>query len=301
MLLKERTESDELKTLRSLNTRMDLSDKDKVHYYSLEKGYAGELLFDKHLESLQEDCYIISDLLLELHGSYFQIDSLVISQGILHLFDTKNFQGDFCLDSDKLYSLTTNREYKNPVDQLKRCESLTRQLLQSLKQHYSIQAEIVFVNPEFTLYQAPMNLPIIFPTQINRLINDLNSKPSVLGEKDKKLANQLISLHQTKNPFAKISTYTYDQLQKGVTCGECRSFLVKIKDRKCMCEKCGYEEFVSEAVIRSVNEIKLLFPNKKITNNLVYDWCKIVPHRRVGQILGRHYKVNGVRQWAYYE
>lgn len=41
MLLKERTESDELLTFRYLNNRMELTEKEKSHCFRLEKGYEG--------------------------------------------------------------------------------------------------------------------------------------------------------------------------------------------------------------------------------------------------------------------
>ncbi|MGP4081325.1 hypothetical protein ACTWQL_15580 [Pseudalkalibacillus sp. R45] len=46
MLLKARTESYELLALRSLNTRMQLTEKEKIHYLNLEKGFEGEVHFD---------------------------------------------------------------------------------------------------------------------------------------------------------------------------------------------------------------------------------------------------------------
>ena len=118
MLLRGRSESDELMAMRDLNTRMELTEKEKFHYLNLEKGYKGEVKFDQLAESLQEERYIINDLLLEVNNSYFQIDTSIISQGVIHLLDIKNFQGDCYLESDKLYSVTTGREYKNPVNQL---------------------------------------------------------------------------------------------------------------------------------------------------------------------------------------
>ncbi|WP_394233786.1 nuclease-related domain-containing protein [Niallia oryzisoli] len=117
MLLKRRMESDELMIIRSLNTRMELTDKEKFHYSNLEKGYAGEVKFDQLAECLQEERFIINDLLLEINNSFFQIDTLMISQSGIHLLDIKNFHGDFYLNSDKLYNAGTNREYKNPMDQ----------------------------------------------------------------------------------------------------------------------------------------------------------------------------------------
>ena len=39
------------------------------------------------------------------------------------------------------------------------------------------------------------------------------------------------------------------------------------------CETCGNVENWEVAVLRSVEEFKLLFPGRKITTNRVYEWC----------------------------
>lgn len=47
MLLKSRKESEELLVFRSLYSRMRLSEKVMNHWINLEKGFAGEVLFDQ--------------------------------------------------------------------------------------------------------------------------------------------------------------------------------------------------------------------------------------------------------------
>lgn len=71
MILKERSESNELLVLRSLNTRMELVEKDRHYYLSLEKGYEGEVKFDQLAVAIPEERYIINDLLLEFNHSFF--------------------------------------------------------------------------------------------------------------------------------------------------------------------------------------------------------------------------------------
>jgi hypothetical protein len=56
MFKKPRTESLKLKLFRFLNTRMELSSKDKQYYLNLEKGFEGEVMFDLLTKKLQTDC-----------------------------------------------------------------------------------------------------------------------------------------------------------------------------------------------------------------------------------------------------
>lgn len=302
MLLKDRSEPPELKALRYLNKRMELTSKEKFQLLNLEKGYDGEVKFDQLTESLNEERYIINDLLLEVNNSYFQIDKVIISQGIIHLLDIKNYEGDCYLESDKLYSVTNRREYKNPVNQLKRSESLFRQLLQNLKLNYLVEASIIFFNPEFTLYQAPMEQPIIFPTQVNRFLKELNNTPSKLDDTHKKIAQKLISLHQSNNPFTLLPKYHYDQLEKGIYCKSCNSFMTYINNYDLVCNKCGTHERIELAILRSIEEFKLLFPERKLTTHNIYEWCKAgISKKTITRILKKNYTSVGKTRDTYYE
>lgn len=302
MLVRVRGESDELKIMRFLNIRMELNAKDKFHYLNLEKGYKGEVKFDKLAENLQEERYIINDLLLEVNNSYFQIDTLTISQGGIHLLDVKNYEGDCYLKADKLYSVTTGREYKNPINQLNRSASLFRQLLQNLKLNYLVEASVIFINPEFTLFQAPMDQPIILPSQVNRFFNNLNKTPTKLNEGHRKLAQKLISLHQPQNPFTFVPVYHYDQLQKGVYCVNCHSFIISIKKNDLVCEKCGCHEKNESAILRHVEEFKLLFPDRKVTTQSIREWCKVdLCDKTYSRILKNNYTAVGKNRFTYYK
>src|SRR5690349_19148334 len=123
MALKPRSVSHELKVMRSLKVRMNLSADDKKHYLNLEKGYQGELMFDQLTEKLQNDLYVLNDLCLEVNNSTFQIDTLIISQETIFPFEVKNFEGDFYYEPDSFQTLSKH-EITNPLNQLKRSKSL---------------------------------------------------------------------------------------------------------------------------------------------------------------------------------
>jgi hypothetical protein len=237
-----------------------------------------------------------------VNNSYFQIDTLLISQGVIHLLDIKNYEGNFSLEGDKLFSMTNGREYKNPVTQLTRSSTLFRQLLQNFKLNYLVEAAVIYINPEFTLYQAPTDQPIIFPTQVNRFLNDLNKTPSKLNDGHRKLAQKLISLHQTKNPFTYIPEYNYDQLQKRIYCGKCKSFMLSVKYDDLVCENCGSHEKIETAILRNVEEFKLLFPDRKVTTNNIYEWCRVGLCRKTfSRVLKKNYVSVGKTSNTYFK
>lgn len=118
---------------------------------------------------LKNDFILINDLCLDFNNSELQIDSLIMARNIIYPFEIKNYDGDYRYDAESknFYPKNSKDEIKNPLDQLKRSISLLRPLLKSLGWYSSIEGYVAFVNPEFTLYQAPLDAPIIYPTQLN--------------------------------------------------------------------------------------------------------------------------------------
>lgn len=298
---KPRTESTTLKALKFLNTRMSLSEEDKRYYLNLLKGYEGEIMFDSMTEKLECDCIILNDLLLEVNNSTFQIDTLIITSEIIYPFEVKNNSGDYYYESDKMYTMN-KIEINNPLNQLRKNNSLLNRLLHLLGHKLPIVDSVVFINPEFTLYQAPMDLPLIFPGQVHRTLQKVDATRSKLTRQHKLLAEKLVSLHMDDSRFSKLPSYNYHSLRKGIVCKNCHSFLVSISGSACICQNCHTKESVTEAVIRSANEFQLLFPNEKMTTGLIHDWCKIVSSKkRISRILQKNFKQIYLNRWTYFK
>nr|WP_304217682.1 nuclease-related domain-containing protein [Fredinandcohnia onubensis] len=95
MIIKKRTEPLELQLLKSNRARKKLPEKIENQIITLEKGFIGETMFDQRMESLSLDSLTINDLLLETNSTHYQIDSLFISPPKIHIFEVKNFEGDY--------------------------------------------------------------------------------------------------------------------------------------------------------------------------------------------------------------
>ncbi|WP_440895024.1 nuclease-related domain-containing protein [Amphibacillus sp. Q70] len=301
MLYKPRCKSTELLKLASLNLRMSLPEKIRQHYLNLEKGYEGECLFDSLTEKLQCDCLILNDLLLKANQTIFQIDSLIITANKIYCYEIKNMKGDYYYDDDKFFNIT-NIECINPLHQMTRASTLLNQILRVHGFRLPIEGFLVFINNEFTLLQAPLNKPIIHPTQIKQHLKTINTLSNKLNKKHKQLADKLVSLHIVDSPFSQLPTYNYEDLQKGITCYNCGSFSINIRGQKCICTNCTTEERVDHAIRRSAKEFQLLFPNKKITTHTIYNWCQIVNSKqRIYRVLNQHFKQINSRRWTYYK
>lgn len=300
LILKERVESAELKLLRMLKARGGLLDDSR--FWNLEKGYQGEVVFDKWFSSLDGEWIVVNDLLLEHAGSVFQIDSLVIGLDRVYLFEVKNFEGDFLLEQDRWYS--GSKEIKDPLMQMQRCETALRQLLRSLGYQSPIESTLIFINPEFTLYNCSPKLPIVFCSQLNRFSKKLLQQSASSGRlhaRHSRLAEKLCELHLVKSPYERLPEYRYEELRKGIVCVGCGGMGVRHHHRMIECERCGSKEELDRALIRSIKECCSLFPQIKITTKIIHGWIgEMVSKKIIQRVLQDNYLLIGHGKSANY-
>jgi len=301
IVIKPRGENIELELLRSLRVHKKLEEEDENNYVSLEKGWAGEKQFDQLLLGLTNECLILNDLLLKVNNTLFQIDSLLITQKKIFIFEVKNYEGDYYIKDGRLH-IINGKEIKNPLIQISRSESLFRQLLQDLKFNVPVESHVIFINPEFFLYEAPVNGSYVFHAQLGRFIKKLDAGPaSRVSDGHIDLAHKLASLHITKNPYSRLPDYTYEELEKGIVC-KCGCLGYEdTKGQTLFCKKCGFVEDKELAVLRSVEEFRFLFPEKRITVDVIYNWCKVIRSKKtIQRILSKNFDLISFGRGSYY-
>jgi hypothetical protein len=274
--MKDRLESDELRIYKSLESRKDLKVKEKVYYAGLEKGFIGEKLFDEWLAPALDHRILLPDMQFMPNTTFVQIDTVLLTSKVIYSFEVKNYEGDHVLEGGNLLRIADRSDAKNPNLQLKRNEPVLRSILDNLGCQIPIQSIAVFVNPRFHLYNAPVDLPIIYPTQLERFIEKLKKTPSFLKRDHTELGKKLISSTVAKNPYIQLPQYRYDELRKGIVCPGCGMFYREYVRSTLTCGFCGGRESAHSAVIRSIEEFKLLFPDVRVTVSLAMDWCSIV-------------------------
>lgn len=279
---------------------MILSDKDKKNYLYLEKGFRGELAFDERVQVFSFDGIFLNDLLLEANNTIFQIDSLLITREKVYLFEVKNFEGDFYVQGDKWYTIA-KKQITSPLLQLERCDSLFQQSIRNFGFNLPIESYLVFIHPEFNLYQAPTHSPIIFQTQLDRFLKKLSANSPKLSHTHTKLANQVLSIHIKESPYERLPPYSFEQLEKGLMCSACLSLEVNVCGLNSICQQCGVSEKAEKAILRNIRAYQLLFPDKKITTKAIYKWCKIIKSdRKIRSILLKHFNSVGFGKHRYY-
>src|SRR5699024_3135542 len=163
---------------------------------------------------------------------------------------------------------------------------------------FPIESRVVFVHPEFALYQLNSQLPIVLPNQIRRFIYKINNTHSKLTPTHRKLADTIFSLQTSRTPSARIPNYELDGLKKGIPCLKCDGFLVPggVHGKKLVCNHCDIAEGRESAVLRNIEEFKMLFPERKITTAAIWEWSgKIISKFKIRKILFQFLEPVGAR------
>jgi hypothetical protein len=300
MIMKDRRKSKELKILRSLDARIILSKETKRVLISSEKGYHGELKFDEWAFPLNPKLVFLNDLLLDHQGSTFQIDSCAFASNTIFHFEVKNFEGDYRI-KENIWFDPAGVEIKDPLLQMKRASSLIRQRSQKSGFHAKVESFLVFINPEFYLYNPPNDPSIVYFPQLNRLMNKIQNRSLNIGSDDIKLAEKLLSLHTEESPYSRLPPYSFDKLKKGIICPNCNSFYRTISGRSLICSYCSGKEATSTAILRTIEEFRLLFPGEKVTTSRIHSLCGVIENKKaIRKVLSDNFDMKGFGKHAYY-
>lgn len=306
MFAKRRSMSVKLLYLRALFCRDGLDEKKRKYFFHLYKGYLGECDFDNEwLTRLPDGWIILNDLELEHNNSPFQIDSLLIASKTIYLLDAKTFENEYYYDpsDERIYYVGYNHDGNDALNQLKRSERLLKSLLHTMGyDDFIVTKKLIFGNPDFTLFGLPHGLPIVLPSQLNGFIEGLRNQKIENGSRQNNLANALIEKTLSTNPwrFLERVNFNYKDLKKGFFCEKCFSLMVKSSWYKLRCTKCGCVEKIDDAVMRNVDDYRLLLPENVITTKDIYEWCggKVagVSMKTIRRILGNNMNQRGGRK-----
>lgn len=291
------------KTLRyylAIYARTKLPPESEYYLQSLLKGYDGEKDWASHLNELPDDIPILYDLLFEVSQSTIQIDALCILQHKLILFEIKNFQGNFSADDEKWYS-PSNKEIKNPLNQIKRAEPLLHQFLKKHQLHIPFDYYLIFVHPTFVLYGATHHEHVIFPGQIPEFMDNLKQQTFAPQRMHTKIIDTFLSHHKSDLHLLHKPVYHYDQMTKGLFCGQCGGKMKRKHKRTFSCMQCHHSATVNDIVLSNIKDYMTLFPERKVTTANIYDWIggEVSPNAII-KILHNHFERKGVGKSIHY-
>lgn len=283
-----------LQVYQRLINRKAFTEFDKNKYFNTRIGYEGEIQFYSFLQRIAPDSHLaLYSLSLKHNNTPFQIDTLLINRNTIYLFEIKNYSGDFVIQNNNWYICSSQKEILNPFIQLKRSESLLRQFLSSHQINIPIQSYIVFINPEFTLYNAPINQQIIFHSQLKRFFHSQFFQIEPPSKEQSQFAKLLIKYHIEESSLEDLPSYTFPELKKGIKCPFCLKFMDVKNLKSVICKQCNYTEKNEKAVLRAVKEYQVLFPDMAVTTNNIFNWCNILSKNIIRRILNKHFEQNG--------
>ncbi|WP_225743098.1 nuclease-related domain-containing protein [Marinilactibacillus sp. Marseille-P9653] len=302
IIAKPRTQPKLLKALTFLDRRTSLAPSDKEMLSNLSKGYEGETIFDQKItQYINKEVIVLNDLLLHNRGNSFQIDAMAITREMIYVYEIKNYQGDYINQPDG-FTTINGIELSDPKVQVNKMKNSLSALFQKWKVEKAIEAKVVFIHPEFTLYHAEVNNPYILPTQVKKNLKKMNNQSEFLLQEDHRLAKRLVEAHQEAVPYQKqLPEYEWKQLEKGVRCETCGASNLKISQRTSYCKNCHEKKTITQLILCSIEEYRFLFPKNKLTTKIIYEWCgREVKRERIRNILKTHFTAGRKTNGQYY-
>lgn len=287
--------------LEILLKRRRLSNAEQKTLHILDSGYEGEMQFYQILnQELHNEPIKLFNVHLKINGSECQIDALLIFQNEIILFEVKNYQGDFIIEGDQWYTLS-KQEIRNPLHQLRRTELLLHQFLTMHNLSLKVRSFVVFIHPEFKLYQTPPHIPAVFLPQMKRFLNQIQNSPCKIENRHEQIAKLLTSKHINSSAFESIEEYDYESLQKGVFCEKCSGTMNESGLKYMLCSQCSSSEDYNQSILRNIKDFHTLFPHEKITLIKIHDWLdRIVSKYKIRNTFSDHLTIVGTGRGAHY-
>ncbi|MGP6138583.1 MULTISPECIES: nuclease-related domain-containing protein [unclassified Jeotgalibaca] len=260
--------------MEALHERMELGIEDKRYLGQLEKGFDGEFKFCERLTSMTCPHILLTDMSLNpKYAGQVQIDALLLVKDSVIIYEVKNYRGDWIYGEESYRN--GEIEIPNPMIQALRSKNNFKNFLKEIG-YVGINVEVcvAFVNPDFTLYQAPAAKNVIFVSQIKNHIARHDQYPRPIAFEFHELAVALRAAALPGKAFQKqIPAYSFESLRKGVRCGSCGSLAQRVSQRTHQCKRCGCLGLNNDGVVRAIEEFQLLFPGKRLTGRVLMEWC----------------------------
>lgn len=303
---KERIMSNEIEKFKALRIRLSKANpKFELVDESFRKkmsGYKGEISLEYYLKFLPEKEYrILNGLRLpdKSTNTFFEIDTLLMSNKFILDLDAKNHKGEIYFDHqfNQMHQTYEDKKitYACPITQMHRHQLQLRRLLQSYKiPIIPIESLVVFTNLTTTLSSSPKH-PFV-----HKIIHSA-SLLSKIEQIEKIHRNEILEskhIHKLTRLLLQLDT-PYDgnilkrfgisesELFKGVHCPECEALPMERTPRKWKCLNCGYSSY--DAYLDSVSHYFLLIGNT-ITNQKLRDFL---------QLPSRHAARNILKSWNF--
>lgn len=300
MIILDRKVSYELLYLRALSKRMTLDAKSQRKLTVLEKGYAGEKLYDRIFDEVgHSNVYVLRDVYLKIEGSVTQYDSIIISDNEVVVNEIKNFTGNYSFSNNKWY-LKNSELAEDPIAQLKRAMGKLVKLKYSHSLNFEVEGKVVFPNIEF-LFHSPNDATWDMMVLRSSLRNYLNSFHNLKSGRRAEEIARAIASHSVENPYFN-ETADFSALKKGFYCRGCDSFNTNKTKFHIECLDCGQRDTIQTMVLQAINDYRALFRSVPLTAIGLYNFLdRKVSLHTLYRILNTYCSKHGSRYKSWFE
>lgn len=268
------------KQLEILSYRYDLVEDEHAELANLNRGYEGELEFDRVLADEFNDLNFIhiKDYCFKVGRNNFsstkaensidrevQIDNIIIAGDRVITFEIKNYNFDLKYD-DGHWAYLNGRKFSDPLIQIRLQKSYLQKMIEDLGSNLKVFSTLVFVNPEQTIYNLPEHPEIIVRSNL------LKKLRKVLFENRYDYSRLLERFKARELPESQYQGdigVLFEELNAGVFCEECGGKLMRMTLRFFRCNKCNINRTTLKMLNRLIYELKTLNSNWKITPSLI--------------------------------
>lgn len=262
----------------------------------LKAGWRGEQNLSYYLDMRNEDnVRIFYDLRLTLGQHVFQIDALLLTDTFALIMEVKNYSGmlQFEPGGEQMIRLISNRHegFSNPVVQVKRhVEMLSKWLAARRLLQLPFESFVVIAFAS-TMFTNPGNIPEInekvIHAELAALRIDILTKKYSRSRRNSALMTQIeqaLLQGHADPPIDVLKKFGIPpaDLQRGVRCPHCHSFLMRRAHATWICNRCGQSS--KNAHEQSILNHFLLF-GPTMTNKQCREFLKIEDRQLIRRLL----------------
>ena len=269
MILTRRKVPKELLHFRALDARSDLNMRQRKKLESLEKGYAGEVLYDSLYDEVLSHLYVFRDIYLKIENSTIQFDSLIVYDEGFIVNEIKNFQGIYSYENEQWY-VRQNEISEDPIIQLKRASNNLIKFKYLYNEIFSVEGKVIFPNIEFVLETEHPTVGdyVIMRHQLRRYLFSL--KNFTAGTRTEALS-KIVQNHIVENPYFDYCA-DFTKLRKGVYCRSCNSFNTKKIKFHFQCRDCNHKDTIHTIIVQALSDFSILFDSHLLNRKNLWNF-----------------------------
>lgn len=233
-------------------------------------GYYGERSLRFYFEKLPEKDYLIfHNLRLEIGGTFFEIDVLILNVRYALILETKNIYGEIHFDTQFNQLIRTwngkKEVIENPLDQARyHAYLLNNWLNDNLGFNLPIDYLAVISNSSTTITTDPGKAHLFKKViHSNKLLSNIKEIDRKFGKEFvdlsslKKMKNKLLKKHvEPGYQVLKRFGIRPEEIRKGIQCKNCKKFDMIRANRTWVCPHCGHVD--RQAHVAGVKDYFLL-------------------------------------------